>query len=549
MKKKSLLGVLSALACAFALVLASVTPALAADAPTGSITITSDANSKSDLYQIITTEWDGNADHAPVYKWAPSVGKWLAESSDTTYQSYVEKRETGTDPQGNKTYEYIVTDKFNVADTGKKVAGNPVLTDDKNAAAQFFGALSAAIAKGDPNLTAAQTGIVDKGTASDLSYGSYLIVTTNKDGQDANKESIRVYNPTVVNLGPAKNDQDKWTAETSQNVNVTIKSNVPTISKSQQVDGKSGSTADTIGVGKTVTYTLKATVPSYPTAWTGDKKFIITDTMSKGLTFDGADQVTIIAGTANTDVKSLFTIASSTDQNTGVTTTTFTANPNTYAQLDAYANQTVTVTYKATVNKDAVVNTPMTNGADLTYGHDFKVESTEVKLYTFGIDVFKHEKDQAAGLSGAEFDLYATDANGNATGDPIKFSKNDTGYYYDANGTAKLTTDANGKLRVYGVDAGTYALRETAAPNGYQLLQQDIKVVVTAATDENGAPTGDVTVGQNVTHDAGYVSVDVPNTKGFSLPTTGGSGTLLMTAAGVVLLGGAALLVMRKGRQ
>lgn len=548
MKKKSLLGVLSALACAFALVLASVTPALAADAQTGSITITSDANSKSDLYQIITTEWDGNADHAPVYKWAPSVGKWLAENSDATYQSYVERRETGTDPQGNKTYEYVVTDKFNVADTGTKVAGNPVLTDDKNAAAQFFGALSAALAEGDPNLTAAQTGIVDKGTASNLPYGSYLIVTTNKDGQDANKESIRVYNPTVVNLGPAKNDQGKWTAETSQKVNVTIKSNVPTISKSQQVDDKNESTADTIGVGKTVIYTLEATVPSYPTAWTGDKKFVITDTMSKGLTFDGEGQVTITAGTANTDVKSLFTIASSTDQN-GVTTTTFTANPNTYAQLDAYANQAVTVTYKATVNKDAVVNTPMTNGADLTYGHDFKVESTEVKLYTFGIDVFKHEKDQTAGLSGAEFDLYATDANGNATGDPIKFSKNDTGYYYDANGTAKLTTDANGKLRVYGVDAGTYALRETAAPNGYQLLQQDIKVVVTAATDGNGAPTGDVTVDQNVTHDAGYVPVDVPNTKGFSLPTTGGSGTLLMTAAGVVLLGGAALLVMRKGRQ
>lgn len=480
---------------------------------------------------------------------APSVGKWLSDSTNTIYQSYVEKRETGTDDQGNKTYEYIVTDKFNVADTGTNVKGNPVLTDDKNAAAQFFGALSAAIANGDPSLTATKTGIVNNGTASNLSYGSYLIVTTNKDGQDSSKESIRVYNPTVVNLGPAKNDQDKWTAEASKNVDVTIKSNVPTISKTQQVDGKNKSTADTIGVGKTVTYTLTATVPSYPTAWTGDKKFVITDTMSKGLTFDGEDQVTITAGTTNVDVKSLFTIASSTDQNTGVTTTTFTAKADTYDTLNAYANQTVTVTYKATVNKDAVVNTPMTNGADLTYGHDFKVESTEVNLYTFGIDVFKHEKDQTAGLSGAVFDLYATDADGNATGDPIKFSKNDTGYYYDANGTAKLTTDANGKLRVYGVDAGTYALRETVAPNGYQLLQQDIKVVVTAVTDGNGAPTGDVTVGQNVTHDAGYIPVDVPNTKGFSLPQTGGAGTLLLTAAGVVLLGGAALLMVRMRRQ
>lgn len=71
MKKKRFWGVLSALACALVLALSSVAPALAADAaPTGSITITSDANSKSDFYQIITTEWDGNADHAPVYKWA-----------------------------------------------------------------------------------------------------------------------------------------------------------------------------------------------------------------------------------------------------------------------------------------------------------------------------------------------------------------------------------------------------------------------------------------------------------------------------------------------
>ena len=546
--KTSILGVVSALACALVLVLAGAVPALAADATTtGSITVTSDDNSTSTLYRIITVSgWDGTS--APTYTWDASVATWLKDPNGGNHADWVGENN-------------VVTDKFNVADTGANANGdpangNPNVTDPKNAAAQFFGQLSAAIKAGTVQIdTAAVTTGVETGQKADnLTQGSYLIVSDLKAGV-TDKASIRIYNPTVVNLVPVEDANHVWSFEAARNVNVTIKSSTPIISKSQQV-GTETDDVNGIGVGKQVTYTLKATVPSYPsTTAAGDKIFKIVDTMSKGLEFD-ADSVVIKDEAGNTlyskDDKAAFDVTSTGAASDAKGTTATIAVKDFDATLKALANQAVTITYTATVTKDAVVSAPgMVNGATLHYGHDYTVESGKVKVYTFGLNVYKHGDDGTGdkALPDAQFELYTTNADGAAAA-KINVSKNDDGtYYVDANGVAVLTTDANGHFKVYGLDEGTYALRETVAPAGFQKLQKDLLVTVTAAKAD-GAMNGDVVVGQDVAqHDYGYLPLDVKNTKGFSLPTTGGAGTLLLTAAGVVLLGGAALLMVRMRRQ
>lgn len=517
MKGKSLFARLAALASAVALALGLVaTPALAA-APTqtGSITVKSDDNSASTFYRVISvTDWSG-ANSAPVYTWDASVAAWLKDATKGNHADWV--------GDGN-----VVTDKFDVADAGEGAGGNPDLADPKNAAAQFFGQLSAAIANGDVALTPAKTGVENGQTAAGLAMGSYLITTGLKAG--AATQNIRIYNPTVVNLVPTKAADGTWTFADQTNVDVTIKSSTPSISKQQNADGK-GDTADdaTIGVGKSVTYTLTATVPAYPTSATAaDKKFQVVDTMSKGLAFD-AGSVKVMAGT--TDVTALFSATVAGDATNG-TTITF-APTNGYDAIAAYANQALAITYDATVTKDAVVHDAMTNGATLEYGNDYSVESNKVKLYTFGLDVLKYKAGDASktALPGAEFSLSLNDDGSN----PISFVKDSDGVYHVAGageqgGTATLAATA-GTLSLSGLDAGTYYLSETKAPDGYQRLTAPVKVTVTAGAD--GAVTE-----SNPNNHVGFSYVEVSNTSGFSLPQTGGMGGMLLTTCAVLLLGG-----------
>lgn len=113
-----------------------------------------------------------------------------------------------------------------------------------------------------------------------------------------------------------------------------------------------------------------------------------------------------------------------------------------------------------------------------------------------------------------------------------------------------------GKLSIYGLDVGDYILKETKAPAGYNLLSQPKKFTIT--DDENNiagedalnknTPDGIIDDEDGVEDDkknsTGYISFDVINTQGFTLPTTGGMGTVLFTAGGVVLMGAGLVLLV-----
>ena len=121
-----------------------------------------------------------------------------------------------------------------------------------------------------------------------------------------------------------------------------------------------------------------------------------------------------------------------------------------------------------------------------------------------------------------------------------------------------LTSAADGIFKIAGLDDGTYFLREIQAPNGYNLLEGDVQLVITATTangqDWNSGIATDALKGltitvdngaaQNGDLDTGIVNVTVENNRGATLPETGGMGTTLFYIIGGLLVVGAGILLV-----
>ena len=109
-----------------------------------------------------------------------------------------------------------------------------------------------------------------------------------------------------------------------------------------------------------------------------------------------------------------------------------------------------------------------------------------------------------------------------------------------------IVSGNNGKVLVKGLDAGTYYLRETKAPEGYNKLLSDIKVEIKATYGAEGklesytvdyTYNGTTTQGTAITNKTDSPEVAVENKTGAQLPSTGSKGALMVTLAGIVLFG------------
>lgn len=123
-----------------------------------------------------------------------------------------------------------------------------------------------------------------------------------------------------------------------------------------------------------------------------------------------------------------------------------------------------------------------------------------------------------------------------------------------------LTSDDEGFFKVSGLEDGTYSLREIQAPTGYNLLENDVQVVITATTangqEWNGAANTALT-GLTVTADGengtinenkGVASITIANNQGSTLPETGGMGTTVFYVVGGVIVAGVLVLLVAKRR-
>lgn len=197
----------------------------------------------------------------------------------------------------------------------------------------------------------------------------------------------------------------------------------------------------------------------------------------------------------------------------------------------------VIVTYGAVVKDGAPINTALVNDTWLTYGeNNTKSNKPQTKTYTFGIPVFKYTGTKTP-LAGAEFKLY-TDSNCNEESTALKFTLNDSKYRYDsAKGNAVLTSlKTTGRIDIEGLKEGTYYLKETKAPKGYNLLKNPVEIRIDSA--------GKIYVDGSTKENTGDVRVQ--NKSGTLLPHTGGAGTTMIYLVGALLVLGSGVVLASK---
>lgn len=321
------------------------------------------------------------------------------------------------------------------------------------------------------------------------------------------------------------------------------------------VEGETEKVTTAANIGDTVNYKVAYSVP---VTENGLESLIITDTMSKGLTFnESSDSVTVYNGETKVDSKN-YSIVNHGDSQTGEQIITITFTPEYCQSLATDSTQEFTITYTATLNEKAVLGqTGNTNKVQLKYTNKGEKEKTinpdkdkEVKVFTYGIDLTK-QGEGGAKLSGVEFKL--TDGT-----NEINVLKSGDAYYpsNETKASSTVTTDNNGEIHIRGLKPGTYKLTETKTKDGYVLLKDPVVIVITPSTKANEAAEGVVSAsvgGKEVTMNAdngsakAIVPLTVVNSKGFDLPATGGRGIALFTIAGIAIVAAAgSLLFVRK---
>ncbi len=332
---------------------------------------------------------------------------------------------------------------------------------------------------------------------------------------------------------------------------VSLKTEAPSITKTAD--------KDTVSIGQVVKYTVTGSVPDT----TGYSEYVykIHDTLSDGLDFVKNANGDALDNANEVNVKVVFTAEGTTDPSTAPTTATLdTTKKKMSLDLSAWvrANQTnkgkeFTVTYYAKVNKDAVVTEK--NKAQLEYGNKPGETTTttpsEAKTPTYPLDIKKFAKNGGQTLAGAKFKLYSnkTDADG-ANDKAIKVSAvvNKAGHYVvDPTSTTtefESVASIDGKgynLHINGLAEGTYYLVETKAPDGFNKLTAPIEVKITKSTDTDA---NNWTISKDGTNEEDKI-IDVANSTGSLLPSTGGMGTIAFTVVAALLVLGVAVSFIR----
>ena len=557
---------------AVAMVLTMSMTAFAAEAPKGTLTVNNTVAGKTlDLYQIFT---------------ATKSGENVAYTLNSAYEGFFQSKISGAstltgEALSEKAYTYV---KEQVGTNG-----------DAETAKTFAKDVLGWILDSNNNITATKTvnTTATSTVVSDLAYGYYLVYPKGATG-----------NQTYTSVA-------SLVSITAETATINMKSNYPTVDKklvSTQTPGNNSITVngilnpswesihqgvlgeddendpeDTIaphsesdekkagdfGIGDTVTYQLTSKVPDM----TGYNSytFKFTDTLSKGLDLKAILSVKV----GDTELKAgkagdnTYLPTYTTNEN-GTHTLTISFNEF-YNNFKDRTGDTITVVYTATLNKDAEIGmNPNTNKAVVEYSNDpksdgiGKSEPSIVDVHTFDFTIYKYylkdqnNKEDKTALAKAEFELYKGNTEGTAADENAKVNIVDggNGVYRQATAdeakatgftSAKIVSDADGKVLVKGLDAGTYYLRETKAPDGYNLLLDDVKVEIKAVYDDTTGKltsysvdytyNGKTTTGTAITAADNSPEVAVENKTGAELPSTGSKGALMVTLAGIVLFG------------
>lgn len=326
---------------------------------------------------------------------------------------------------------------------------------------------------------------------------------------------------------------------TNKDATIQEKNGVPSVDKKVS-STKTGTydIANTASIGDTVYF--KTTITAQP----GAQNYVLHDKMDAGLTFNESSVKAILNKNETKENKEL----TATDYSV-VTSDLEDSDPKCTFHINFFqslcdslgADDTITVTYSATLNENAVIgSTGNVNETKLNYGDSKETTESKTHTFTYDIPVFKYTmKDNVkTELEHAKFTLSLNEDGAN----PIKFKESNEKNKYIKDKTGAITeveSPQDGKLTFEGLGAGTYYLTETKQPDGYNKLAKSVKIDI----DDNGAITvdGKMIIGADKL-------VEVENKTGTVLPSTGGAGTTMIYLVGAVLVLGSGVVLATKRR-
>ena len=363
-----------------------------------------------------------------------------------------------------------------------------------------------------------------KAEMTEVPYGYYCVDTTTG---------------TVCSIGSVDGNE-----VTGNEVTIVEKNTVPHIDKSI-VEGNQKLKVSDAYIGQVVKFEVVVD------AYNGAENYIITDTLSDGLTFVKDQTGTPLA---DTDKLSDFiyittkinpnpiSIDESDDSQSLIKgnkiVIDLSGEDELTKDLDKGKSTPITLTYYAKVNAQAVIDGPNPNTVSLKYGNNSDANSDIVNLYPLSFNIEKVDgSNNNKPLPGAQFEIYKDSTNPLTFDAVMKTVGEDevVDYYlYNPNGSITSLTDVDGKYTIKGVDLGTYTIKEVVAPTGYNAITTDAEITISLIINPETATVQPETV-------------TVQNFTGALLPYTGATGKVVFIAVGSVLvLVVGVLLIVRK---
>lgn len=415
---------------------------------------------------------------------------------------------------------------------------------------------------------------------NDLPYGLYLIVQTDVSGAEYEGEPItlsHLQTPMLVSV-PGKNEEKevKVNVKTPLGYGELTKSIVGVGDINGNWENVEDSATEVTGPGDYIRFRLDVQPPRLSSGDTLDH-FVIEDVRSEGLKLEKLESVTDTLGQTyveNTDyTRTEETVADGTRM-----LLTFTQQGLQKLEQLGRAAGTLTVTYTAQVTDEAPT-AGITNSARIDYKVDYAPDRDNppppddpppeddddeyhsdwdvARSYTFGVHMTKYlgEEGNLAPEGSVTFALYR-EKDGQKQAVPL--SRSGDAYQVALQGSNELSVSADGTFTILGLGEGTYYLRELSTAEGYALPNEDIALTL-AGERSAGEYTGRLDAAQctvdgqqgNASVQDGILYLSVINPRTFYIPNTGGAGSWMFTAGGLLIIAGGVvyLAVSRKKKR
>ena len=394
--------------------------------------------------------------------------------------------------------------------------------------------------KNDKAKTGTYNETTKKYSISGLESGYYLI-----------RDKKATLNGTEEDMGTG------YIVKLVDNITVSPKTSIPTPTKVID-EGDGVKATSNYAFGEKVPFKLTGTLPTnYDFFET--YKYVFHDKLDSGLTLD-SESVQVFVG--DKEIAAGFTLDTTA---TSEHTFAIVFNNTKSADIKDKEGKTITITkdsvitvkYKATVNSNALRGLPGNeNKMLIEYSNNpgtdetGKTKEVNTKVYVFNLKFNKIGSDTNRALAGAQFKLERKVG----TGDD----------WETVSGITYTVSDDGTVFTFAGLSTGTYKITETTTPDGYDTIKPVIFTFSANYDSDDKTKLTSLNISNTVTSEVAQINVEdidvenptystlkttITNIKGITLPLTGGTGTIIFTALGLILMGIATITLARSKKE